>query len=259
MKAAYHSRAFLTLRRPTPRPPARHLYFRCAATPSSKMKPCCISIKSTFALVILMETDNIRLDAVRTMNKEAMVEIFDLYSSALYNYVLRLCGDPMLADQIVGDVFARLLDQLAAGKGPTSNLRSYLYETAYHRIIDETRYVKRSASLESAAWLPQDHQSAFLRLENEILFREVLHVIQHKLTDDQRHVIVLRFMEEFSLRETAAILGKRVEHIKVIQGRAIAALRQALERQAMGRMRRISSSPMPRKIPQSISQAVAST
>ena len=204
-----------------------------------------------------METENTRLNAVRTMNNEAVVEIFDLYGSALYNYSLRLCGDPMLADQIVGDVFARLLDQLAVGKGPTSNLRSYLYETAYHRIIDEARYAKRSAPLEAAAWLTQDHPSAFLRLENEMLFQQVLHAIQHRLTDDQRHVIVLRFIEEFSLRETAAILGKRVEHIKVIQGRAIAALRQTLERQAMRRMRRTGSSPVPREIRQSISQAVA--
>lgn len=204
-----------------------------------------------------METENTCLKTVRTMNKEAVVETFDRYGSALYNYVLRLCRDPMLADQIVGDVFARLLDQLAAGKGPTSNLRSYLYETAYHRIIDEARYAKRSAPLEAAAWLPQDPHSPFLRLENEMLFQQVLQAIQHRLTDDQRHVIVLRFLEEFSLRETAAILGKRVEHIKVIQGRAIAALRQTLERQALRRMRRAGSSHMPRKIPPSIPRAVA--
>ncbi len=206
-------------------------------------------------LVVAMETENTHWNVVSTMNKHAVVEIFDCYGSALYNYVLRLCGDPMLADQIVGDVFAKLLDQLSAGKGPTSNLRSYLYETAYHRIIDETRYAKRRVSLEAAVWLPQDHQSAFLRLEDEILFKQVLHAIQHRLTDDQRHVIVLRFMEEFSLRETAAILGKRVGHIKVIQGRAIAVLRRTLEYQGI---RKTVSSPMLRNIPGSIHHVVAS-
>jgi DNA-directed RNA polymerase specialized sigma24 family protein len=39
----------------------------------------------------------------------------------------------------------------------------------------------------------------------------------------------LRFLEEFSLRETAAIVGKDVNHVKVIQSRALAKLRKAFE------------------------------
>ena len=71
-----------------------------------------------------METDNTLLNAARMVNEDALIEIFDLYSSALFSYALRLCGDSVMADHIVGDVFAKLLDQLAAGNGPTSNLRS---------------------------------------------------------------------------------------------------------------------------------------
>ncbi len=163
------------------------------------------------------------------MNEEALVKIFDLYSSALFRYSLRLCGDPVMADHIVGDVFAKLLEQLSSGNGPTSNLRSYLYETAYHRIIDETRYARRRVPLEVADSLRQDVHSVFLRVEDQILFKEILHVLQNELTDDQRHVIVLRFLEDFSLRETAAVMGKTVDHVKVIQSRALAALRKSLE------------------------------
>jgi RNA polymerase sigma-70 factor (ECF subfamily) len=163
------------------------------------------------------------------MNQDALVKIFDLYSSALFNYALRLCGDPVVADHIVGDVFAKLLDQLESGNGPKSNLRSYLYETAYHRIIDEARYAKRRVPLEVADSLRQDTRSAFLRVEDQIMFKQVLRALQNELTDDQRHVITLRFLEEFSLRETAAIMGKTVDHVKVIQSRAVAALRRSLE------------------------------
>lgn len=176
-----------------------------------------------------METDLTLLNAARMMDKEALVKIFDLYSPALYKYALRLCGDPMLADHIVGDVFAKLLDQLSSGNGPRSNLRSYLYETTYHRMIDERRYSQRRAPLEVAASLRQDTHSAFLSLEDQIMFKQVLHVLQNELTDDQRHVIVLRFLEDFSLRETAAIIGKKADHVRVIQNRAIAKLRRTLD------------------------------
>lgn len=162
------------------------------------------------------------------MNHDALVRIFDLYSSALFNYALRLCGDPVMADHIVGDVFAKLLDQLSAGNGPRSNLRSYLYETAYHQIIDEARSSKRRVPLEALASLRQDTHSAFLRLEDQIMVEPILHAL-NELTDDQRHVIIFRFLEDFSLRETAAIMGKTVTHVKVIQTRALAALRRSLK------------------------------
>lgn len=176
-----------------------------------------------------METDSTLLNSARMMDKDALEQIFDLYSPALYNYALRLCGDPMLADHIVGDVFVKLLDQLSAGNGPRTNLRSYLYEIAYHRMIDETRYSRRRVSLEVITWFQQDRYSAFPSFEDKVMYKQVLHAIRSELTVDQRHVIVLRFLEEFSLRETAAIIGKRVDHVKVIQGRALAALRRAIE------------------------------
>ena len=165
------------------------------------------------------------------MDKDALVKIFDLYSPALYNYAYRLCGDSLMADYIVGDVFAKLLDHFSAGNGPRSNLRSYLYEAVYHRIVDEARYSNRAAPLEAVETVARDGYSAHASLENQLLLNAIRSAIETDLTADQRHVIVLRFLEGFSLIETAAILGKEVGHIKVIQNRAIAALRRVLEEQ----------------------------
>lgn len=178
-----------------------------------------------------METDSALLNAARRMDRCALIKIFDLYSPALYKYALRLCSDPVTADHIVGDVFAKLLDQLSAGNGPSTNLRSYLYESAYHRIVDETRYRQRRVSLEVMDWLYRDANSTMSAWEDRIMFEQVLHVMQNKLSHDQRHVIVLRFLEGFSIRETAKILGKREDHVRVIQNRAIKLLRRILEPQ----------------------------
>ena len=195
-----------------------------------------------------METDLDLLNAARRMNTEALVKIFDLYSSALYQYALRLCGDPVLADHIVGDVFVKLLEQLSEGNGPRANLRSYLYETTYHRMIDETRYAKRRAPLETVLHR-QDPHAAFLSLEDQMMFQDILHILQHELNSDQRHVIVLRFLEEFSLRETAAIMGKTVDHVKVIQNRALAKLRRSVEHREF---RRSLSSQTIRNVPDAL-------
>jgi RNA polymerase sigma-70 factor, ECF subfamily len=174
-----------------------------------------------------MEAETNLLEAAKTMNQEALIKIFDLYSSSLYNYALRLCNDPIEADQVVGDVFAKLLEQLSIGHGPTANLRSYLYETTYHLIVDKTRYSRREAPLEAADFRHDGH-STLANLEDRMLFDTVILAIKRDLTEDQRHVIILRFLEGFSLRETADIIGKEVYNVKVIQNRGVAKLRKAL-------------------------------
>jgi RNA polymerase sigma-70 factor (ECF subfamily) len=178
--------------------------------------------------VIPIEADASLLNAARQMNQEALIRIFDLYSTALYNYALRICNDPLEADHVVGDVFAKLLEQLSCGHGPSTNLRSYLYETTYHLIIDKARSSRREAPLETADLVRRDGHAAASSLEDRILFENVIGAIKNQLTEDQRHVIVLRFLEGFSLRETADIIGKEVYNVKVIQNRGVAKLRKAL-------------------------------
>ena len=175
-----------------------------------------------------MEADVTLLDAARSMDQEALVKIFDLYSSALYNYALRICNDRFEADQIVGDVFAKLLEQLSAGNGPSTNLRSYLYETTYHLVIDKVRNARREAPLEIMDFVRNDGFTTVTSLEDRILFEAVILAIKNHLSEDQRHVIILRFLEGFSLRETATIIGKEVYNVKVIQNRGVAKLRKAL-------------------------------
>ena len=175
-----------------------------------------------------MRTEIPLLEAAKKMDRDALIEIFDLYSSPLYNYALRLCNDPLRADHIVGDVFAKLLDQWSAGHGPSTNLRSYLYETTYHLIVDESRYSHREAPLEVMDFLRHDGNASLVNLENRMLFDAVIMAIKKHLTEDQRHVIILRFLEGFSLRETADIMGKEVYNVKVIQNRGVARIRKAL-------------------------------
>ena len=175
-----------------------------------------------------MENDIDLLNSARGWSRDALEKIFDRYASALYNYALRLGQDPIMADHIVGDVFVNLLEQLSSGKGPKTNLRSYLYQTTYHMIIDHGRSLHRNAPIEVADSLHVDGRPMSSTLEEQAVFDVILKVLRNDLTEDQRHVIVLRFLEDFSLKETATILGKEVGHIKVIQSRAIAKLRKSL-------------------------------
>ena len=77
-------------------------------------------------------------------------------------------------------------------------------------------------------FVSSDGLATVTNLEDRMLFEAVILAIKNELTEDQRHVIILRFLEGFSLRETANIIGKEVYNVKVIQNRGVAKLRKAL-------------------------------
>jgi RNA polymerase sigma-70 factor (ECF subfamily) len=179
-----------------------------------------------------MEADPTLLDDVKKMNADALARSFELFASALYNYALRFSRDSVIADNVVGDVFAKLLDHLSVGNGPKSNLRAYLFEIAYHILVDESRYSNRRAPIEAVESSLGDGYSTYVSVENRMLFETVLWAIENDLTEDQRDVIILRYLEGFSLKETAIIIGKSVASVKMTQSRAILRMRRRIEPEA---------------------------
>lgn len=177
-----------------------------------------------------MDDDLRLLEAIKSLDHDAIVMVFDCYAPSLYKFALRLCANPSEADDIVGDVFAELLKQLKKGEGPRENLRSYLYQIAYHKVVDHTRKSRQTTGYDEAEPLTTGETLHSQNERRDELGRLEV-ILQKNLTPDQRDVIVLRFLEDLSIKETAAILGKNENNIKVIQNRAIARIRKCLESQ----------------------------
>jgi len=186
-----------------------------------------MSIPSQVSQVISMDRDLTYLAAARNTNQEALLAIFDLHAPALYNYAFFLCDSVLIADQIVGGVFTRLSEDLLAGRGPRINLRFYLYGIAYRLLVDETQF-SDSPSADILRWRDIHRGNTHLNDEDRPYIEIVQRALRNDLKIDQRHVVVLRFMAGFSVKETAAIIGKTVTNVKVIQNRAMAALREAI-------------------------------
>lgn len=176
-----------------------------------------------------MTIDVARIQSIRELKPDVLGAVFDYYAPALYKYALRLCRDSIEADQIVGDVFSALLERLSAGKGPETNLRSYLYQVAYHLVVDRARARNRTAPLDENA-PEQSESSVVFQTENRIMLDALSSAIQNELTNEQRQVITLRFQESFSLQETANIVGRNLNAVKALENRGMKKLRQVLEK-----------------------------
>src|SRR5512138_1832285 len=128
-----------------------------------------------------MSTESGLLEAARKGESEAIGQIFDLYAPTLFRYAVRLCHDPAEADRIVGDVFVQLLEQLSAGRGPKTNLRSYLYQIVYHVLVDHVRDASHVSSVDDSPNLQDGRMSVAAQVEEQELLRELEDAVAHGL------------------------------------------------------------------------------
>jgi RNA polymerase sigma-70 factor, ECF subfamily len=177
-----------------------------------------------------MQDEPALLHAAKKLHPDALVAIFDQYAPAVYRYTYRFYHDARMADNIVGDTFSALVERFAAGKGPVVNLRSYIFQVAYHLIVDQGRHNHQFINLESDLEIPLGVVAASVdsQFDERTFMKNLLHAMNNDLSELQRHVILLRFMEGFSLRETAAIVCKEVNQVKAIQNHGVAKLRRCL-------------------------------
>lgn len=175
-----------------------------------------------------MVTERELLRGVRRLSDEALAEAYDRYSTELYAYAMRQLANAGLAEDCVAETYRRLLDAVQRGKGPRRHLRAYLYRTAHNWITDNYRRPSTEALEETN---PAEDESApapeaSLASQAE---RAALEQAMAELTADQRQVLMLRFVEDWSLADTAQAMQRSVGAVKALQFRAIQALGRALE------------------------------
>jgi RNA polymerase sigma-70 factor (ECF subfamily) len=171
-------------------------------------------------------SEAVLLEKARCFDLDALGEIYDLYSSGIYRYAMRLIGDECQAEECVSDTFSRFLQALKNGGGPQDHLQAYLYRVAHNWITDLYRRAPPPPlplveDLRCQREGPD--QAAADRIEQEQVRAAVT-----LLTPEQRQVVVLKFLEGWENEGIAAAIGKPVGAVKALQHRAVSALRRML-------------------------------
>ena len=136
----------------------------------------------------------------------------DDYSDGVYRFILKNIRDKEKACDIVQDSFERLwMKHESIGY---SKVKSYLFSTAYHTMIDTIRKENRLTNLEMIRDETYSHESIYSDLN------EILHAAIELLPESQRSVILLRDYEGYSYDEIAEITGLSESQVKVYIYRA---------------------------------------
>lgn len=75
----------------------------------------------------------------------AFAELYDRHRASACSLARQLSRSPSDADDLVADAFARLLEALRSGRGPTEAFRAYLLTVLRHLAYDHTRAERRLA------------------------------------------------------------------------------------------------------------------
>lgn len=168
--------------------------------------------------------------------ENAYLEAFDTYADALFRHArLRLSSRAQAVD-LTQDTFIRAWDYLSSG-GTIHHWKSFLYRTLNNLIIDEYRRSKADsldALLESDPSGNAALVSTSTREEREAqldtsLTIERVHAVLPQLSDNDRTIIVLRFLDGLSPKEIAEVIGASENATSVRIHRALGKLRLLCE------------------------------
>lgn len=161
---------------------------------------------------------------------EAFAALFDLFFERIRRYMYFHVGDPEAADDLSSEVFAQALKSVGNFEDRGGTIGRWLYGIARNVLAEHLRNAERLVTVpmeRDAAPPPEgDPEEEALRM----MAYEDLYGAMKRLPHDQREVIILRFIEGWPVKETAAIMGRSPGAVRVLQHRAIASLRKILGR-----------------------------
>ena len=163
-------------------------------------------------------------------NVEAVGELYDRHHTRIFRYLWSRVRDPHLAEDLTGEVFARMVRDLPGYRTRGIPFQAWLYRIAHNLAVDHQRMQGRHplVPLEDAETVRAEDQDPVAKVERQLTLERVEGALD-TLDPNQREVVVLRFLVGLSLREVAAALDRSVASIKSLQHRGLVALRAALQ------------------------------
>jgi RNA polymerase sigma-70 factor (ECF subfamily) len=153
--------------------------------------------------------------------------LYERFHLNVFRYLYYRLGDQYVAEDLTSEVFIRMIRSLSAYQPQNVTFQAWLFQIARNLAIDHYRKmgVRDEVKLnDDQAPHGEDVDAAVDRkLTSDRLQRALA-----KLTDDQRDVIVMRFVADMPIAQVAQSLHKSVDSIKGLQRRALIALREIL-------------------------------
>lgn len=168
-------------------------------------------------------------------NPDDFQHLFNKYYDTIFNYALRRMGNVHLADDVAATTFLKAFDQIKKYQWKGISFSAWLYRIATNEILQLYRKSKRTIPLSSKVkdHLRDDKSSDSALLEAEELvaknekFKQI-HAALSKLKIKYQTALTLRYFEDKSIKEIAAILDISENTVKTHIRRGLKQLKEYL-------------------------------
>jgi RNA polymerase sigma-70 factor (ECF subfamily) len=170
------------------------------------------------------------ISSIAAGDQSALAELYDRSSRVAFGLILRVLGDPSMAEEVTLDVYTQVWRQAKTYDSARGTPLAWLLTIARTRAIDRLRSGKqerqRSESLDSA-----DAVKASGNPEESSVLSEQQRIVQGALAGlsaDQREVIELAYFQGLSQSEIASTLGQPLGTVKTRTRLGLIKLRETL-------------------------------
>ncbi len=178
--------------------------------------------------------EKLLLYKIKKNDKQAFIKAYDLYIDQLYRFVYFKVGSREEAEDLCSAVFLKTWNYILANSlKDEKTLKALLYKIARNLIIDHYRKnsSRETVSLDGGDGIQitdekQDASRDF-EIKADLL---VLETKLPELKDEYREIIIMRFINELSVKEIAEILGKTRGNVRVLIFRAVGALKDLVNK-----------------------------
>jgi RNA polymerase sigma-70 factor (ECF subfamily) len=176
-----------------------------------------------------MSTEAQLLEQARRFDPDALRALHNRLYQPVYRYIHFKVSDPQASDDLTSEVFLRVLEALKTGKMWKKTPDAWIFGIARNVVADHYRKDSRRTEVELDERLSvPGEESPIRQVMIDERYEELSRAIT-MLTDEQRDVILLRFMEELSINDVAEVLNKTPGAVKGLQHRALRALSDVMQ------------------------------
>ncbi len=160
---------------------------------------------------------------------ESVTKLYEHYHAGIFRYLYYRLGDRQTAEDLTSEVFLRMLRNLSGYNLQSSSapFQAWLFQIAHNLVTDHYRRTSIHPQVALAEQMAAPDVEPDAGVDRHMT-NEHLRLALTNLKEDQRDVVVLRFVVGLPISEVARTLRKSEDAVKGLQRRGLSALRDCL-------------------------------
>ncbi|MCR4305532.1 MAG: sigma-70 family RNA polymerase sigma factor [Candidatus Daviesbacteria bacterium] len=165
---------------------------------------------------------------VKDGDTQAFGKVYDLLVDRVYRFISFRVGIKEEVEDLTEEIFLKVYEKLASFDASRHiPFEAWLFRIVRNHIIDYYRTRKKEIIIDEQD-VAYEGISIEETVEKQLLLENVMEALK-KLPLSYREIVTLKFIEDRDNKEIAFILKKRCDQVRVLQSRALKALKKILK------------------------------